>query len=374
MTSVRIVSLRPPARAGSGDVMRAQALADALESGGYDVHIVSVLGPGERLLRALLTPSALGAFTQLLLACGRSMPLQWIAVQAVARARRLRLTGPELPVFVTARVAPAELPPRYVVDFVDALSRGAGSRAENATWLRWLWRREQRLLARWEAELAEQAAMATAVSDKDAAAIGPTVLRVPIAVTHAPQAVPRVSPARATAIFAGSLYYGPNADAARWIMSDLVAPLSSHSWAPDQIVIAGRRPAARLRADAARAGVRMLADVEDMASVLATATVAIAPMRLGSGMQTKVVEALRAGVPVVLTPKANEGLGLQDSPMVRVVERDPVQFARAVAELGRVGRRPAEQAGDVAQLLASCLPETVARVWRRVLEPVIGAP
>ncbi len=38
-------------------------------------------------------------------------------------------------------------------------------------------------------------------------------------------------------------------------------------------------------------------------------TVAIAPMRLGGGQQYKVLEALALGIPVIMTPHANIGLG-----------------------------------------------------------------
>jgi glycosyltransferase involved in cell wall biosynthesis len=65
-----------------------------------------------------------------------------------------------------------------------------------------------------------------------------------------------------------------------------------------------------VRALARAAGVSLAASVPAMAPELAAATVAVVPLRAGSGLQNKVLEAMAAGTPVVATSRAVGGLAL----------------------------------------------------------------
>lgn len=373
MTEVQIITLRPARATGSGDVIRASAIADALRFAGHDVSFVSILAPEESVSRALANLGVIRAAVGLLLGSGRARPLQWVLVQAIARARSICLDGAGIrSIYVTSRVVPDVVSDASAVDFVDALSRNSASRAEASRWLRLLWRREQRLLAAQEASIARRAVVATAVSKVDAQEISTRVQYVPIQLAEwVSTDLAALLPALATVVFTGNLYYAPNDDAARWIVTELVPELAERSWRPEQVVVAGRHPSRQLRSAAAKAGVAMLADVPDMSRVLGSASVALAPMALGSGMQTKVVEALRAGVPVVLTPKANEGLQLRDSSMVRVVERSPRHFADAMLELVATRRLGGEPPADVAELVACSARAAVTERWLAVLEPLL---
>lgn len=375
MTAVQLIALRPVGSAGGGDVLRARAIVQALTSAGHTVTQVSILRPGESLARALATPSALRHSARLLVREGRGRPLQWILVQALANARSIQLDGSaQIPIYVTCRVVPHVLPSASAVDFVDALSRNAASRARGFTVLKRFWLREQRLLQAWETSIASRATVTTAVSRLDAECISPAVQRIPIHVDEPLRSSdPPASGTEPSIVFAGSLYYPPNLEAARWIMIALVPELARRSWRADQIVVAGRRPGRPLRRLALRAGVTLLADVPDMGAVLSAASVALAPMELGSGVQSKVVDALRSKTSVVMTPKANEGLCLQDSSMIRIVGRDPVRFADAIEALARSPRADSEEVpADVTELLAESERDAVIRRWLAVLEPVLG--
>ena len=372
MTKVQVIALRPAATVGSGDVLRTMAIANALRSAGHEVSTVSILRNGESLARALAAPTALRCVLRTLLRDGSTHPLQWVLVQALADARSIQLKDVSArSVYVTSRVVPNDLACPCAVDFVDALSRNAGSRAVSSPLTRSFWLREQRLIAAWETSIASRATVTTAVSQVDARHIGPTVQLVPIEASGSASVSTAMRPVEPSAVFTGNLYYPPNREAAGWILANLLPELEARLWRPEQMVIAGRRPGRRLSRSAARAGVTFLANVPDMGCVLGAASVAVAPMQLGSGMQTKVVDALLAGLPVVMTPKANEGLGLQDSSMVRIVERVPERFADAVESLASHRLSYDELPQDVAQLLARSDPGDVARRWLSVLQPLL---
>ena len=78
----------------------------------------------------------------------------------------------------------------------------------------------------------------------------------------------------------------------------------------------------------------------------------VAPLATGGGMRVKVLEALAAGVALVATPRAIEGIDVTDG-LELLVADDDAAFARAVASLlddperraslGAAARRWAEQ-------------------------------
>jgi glycosyltransferase involved in cell wall biosynthesis len=136
---------------------------------------------------------------------------------------------------------------------------------------------------------------------------------------------------RPTVVFSGTLNYYANVDAvrhfARYIWPDI------HCRRPDaRLLIVGRTPNRGVLTLAKLAGVEVRADVPDMARVLQEGWVAVAPMRLGSGVKNKVLEAWAAGRPVVLSPRAANGLDL-DEDMRRLVTGRRKAFAALVLQL-----------------------------------------
>jgi polysaccharide biosynthesis protein PslH len=149
-----------------------------------------------------------------------------------------------------------------------------------------------------------------------------------------------------TVAFTGNMGYGPNVDAAVWFATQCFSRVRAAL--PDaRLMIAGDRPASRVRALDAQAGVFVTGRVPSLADVLKRAHVAVVPLQSGSGIQNKVLEAMACAVPVVTT---RVGLGgLRAQPHVHLlVEDEPAAFADAVvrllrgrdeaAALGRAGR------------------------------------
>jgi glycosyltransferase involved in cell wall biosynthesis len=78
--------------------------------------------------------------------------------------------------------------------------------------------------------------------------------------------------------------------------------------------------------------VSLAAEVPAMAPELGAATVAVVPMRAGSGLQNKVLEAMAVGTPVVATPRAVAALSVRPGQDLLVAE-DAAGIAAAVVEL-----------------------------------------
>lgn len=78
--------------------------------------------------------------------------------------------------------------------------------------------------------------------------------------------------------------------------------------------------------------VRFLGRVASTVEHLSAAQVAIAPVRHGSGTRLKLLEYFAAGLPVVCTPKAAEGIDVEDGRHLRLVDT-PRQMAAVVRQL-----------------------------------------
>jgi glycosyltransferase involved in cell wall biosynthesis len=80
---------------------------------------------------------------------------------------------------------------------------------------------------------------------------------------------------------------------------------------PDaQLRVIGREPRPGLSGaiERYRASVVLEGYVEDLDSALSTATALVNPLRFGSGVKIKVIEALGRGVPIVSTPVGADGI------------------------------------------------------------------
>ena len=139
-------------------------------------------------------------------------------------------------------------------------------------------------------------------------ACGPWRCRVEIVPTGMDPVAPAVEgtgPPRLA--FTGSLGYPPNADAARYLCREIVPRVRrAHPEARVQIIGGGASP--ELREACRGDGVELLGFVPDVFDVLRQATVFVCPMRQGTGVKVKLLEAMACGLPVVASPLALEGL------------------------------------------------------------------
>jgi glycosyltransferase involved in cell wall biosynthesis len=266
------------------------------------------------------------------LALAAVRPVGAAYVQAVLpRQMRLQMRSAEYDqvLFVTDRAVPCFQPPGFVLDFVDdfggaALRRSGAAKGPVSVF----WRVEGRRIRRLDNKLASRARVAIACNPVDAQAISPALQVVPLAVAAGPM------PEKGDTIaFLGNLFYPPNHEAAMWICEHLAPELTAGGFDPSRIVVAGRRPRRELVDAAGVAGVKIRADLADLSQVLREAAVVLAPMVLGSGTQNKVLDAVGAGRPCVISPLANASLNLVDGRSALICEREPKPFADAVLKL-----------------------------------------
>ena len=174
-------------------------------------------------------------------------------------------------------------------------------------------------------------------------------------------------------VFVGNFAHPPNVDAAQWLTREIF-PLVRTRHATARLRLVGAdAPAAVLAL--ARDGVEVLTDVPDVAPFLERATVVVAPLRMGSGMRVKVLQALAAGKALIATPLAVEGLALTNNNQV-VIAENAEGLARAVAELlddkerrktlGRAARQWAREHLDWSWVVAE-----YDSLYRELLAPAV---
>lgn len=131
-------------------------------------------------------------------------------------------------------------------------------------------------------------------------------------------------------LFVGNFIHHANPDALLW-WRDEVAPLLREAL-PDVVLhVIGNDPA---NVVPQLCGPNMVAHgwVQDLVPHLQQARISVAPLRFGAGMKGKVGEALSAGLPVVGSPIAVEGMDLVDGKDV-LVAKTPEQFVEQIVTL-----------------------------------------
>lgn len=113
-------------------------------------------------------------------------------------------------------------------------------------------------------------------------------------------------------VFIGAMDYHANVEGVCWFCREIFSDLLATN--PDlQFYIVGRDPAPVVKKLAALQGVHVIGDVADVRPWYQTADVFVVPLRLGRGVQNKVLEAMAMGKPVVSTSRANAGVSANDN-------------------------------------------------------------
>jgi glycosyltransferase involved in cell wall biosynthesis len=132
----------------------------------------------------------------------------------------------------------------------------------------------------------------------------------------------------ADVLFFGSFVHFPNVDAARRL-KDAIFPRVRARHPRSSLYIVGEDPPSEFEA-VEDGRIVVTGRVPDLAPYLARAAVVAVPLRFGSGMRVKVLEALAVGKPVVASPLAIEGLGVVDGEQLLTAETDD-EFAERIS-------------------------------------------
>ncbi len=155
-------------------------------------------------------------------------------------------------------------------------------------------------------------------------------------------------------LFTGTMNYFPNSDAVVYFCQDIL-PLIQKQYPDVSFYIVGNHPTKQVKQLENRDGVVVTGYVPDIRPYFEKASVFVAPLRAGSGIQTKNLEAMAMQTPVVTTSIGAMGLEAEQEKEV-IISDTPESFAEKVIGLienpsrresvARAGRRRVENSYD----------------------------
>jgi len=209
----------------------------------------------------------------------------------------------------------------------------------------WVYRREGRLLAQAEAAQMRHARATTVVNDREAQTARTIAPDVDVRVIENGIDVARFSPpgppvASSRVVFCGVMSYHPNAETGVWL-AERVWPLVRHRHPQATLALVGSDPPAALRRlSTTDASVTVTGHVADVRPWLWESAVAAAPIRTARGIQNKVLEAVAAGLPCVISRAVAAGVPSEVQPACDVAD-DAAGCAERIANL--LGMSPDER-------------------------------
>lgn len=207
--------------------------------------------------------------------------------------------------------------------------------------MRWLYRREARLLRTFEQRIVHEFDRVFLVSDEEKNVLGEHVAVENVEALSngvdldyfclAGVDTQRFATAPCKLVFSGAMDYWPNVEGAVWF-AEKIFPLLRQKVPEVSFCIAGRNPTPAVRALEKIPGIDVTGTVPDMRDHLATATICVVPLLIARGIQNKVLEAMAMERPVVATRGAATGTHAVDGEEL-IVADDEAAMANAIIDL-----------------------------------------
>lgn len=341
MKIVYFASRFPLPETGGDKILTNQYLA-ALGSR-HDVHFVSFAEHGNveaereaelrsraNLRSVTVLPFSLAKLWSAARGALRGWPLQvgYYFDQGAARAFAdvVEAVDPDVVIIQTIRLFPfLKCAPRArkVVHFVDALSKNYHQSARSARGRvrRWLYSFEYRRLKSVEREALAVADLGCAVAPTDAEYLSGMLAQRRGAVAVMPVGVdgehfrmrPLPQQPHFRIAFVGNMQSRANEDAVVWFAEEMLPEIRSRLGRDLEFVIVGQNPTRRVQ-QLASDGIRVLGRVPDLLPFLLESDLTVAPMRISTGIQNKILQSLALGRPVVATESCVTGMALDRLP------------------------------------------------------------
>ncbi len=232
------------------------------------------------------------------------------------------------------------------VDCISHLFRQAATRSRRPA-SRWLTRLELSRTQKFEAQLLNQFERVLVTSSLDRQAFldlpqaaangsGPMVVANGVDLSYFSPGDPSERKPGAI-VLSGKMSYHANVSMALHFANDIF-PAVLEAEPEAKLWIVGKNPSASVRALGRSPSIVVTGEVEDLRPYLRQASVAVAPVTYGAGIQNKVLEAMACATPVVATSAAARALEA-DPGQELILADEPLAFAANVVSLLRDPKR-----------------------------------
>lgn len=220
------------------------------------------------------------------------------------------------------------------LDFQDAFSANMLGRSRVAPWyLRPVLRMEYKRMLTYENLIFEYFDGKTIISEQDRNLIfhnkREEIAVVPNGVDASYFAAGDNSPTF-DLVFTGNMNYPPNVDCARYLVKEVLPEVWKKR--PEiTMVISGANPSQKVR-KLASDKVQVTGWVENIRDAYTSAKIFVAPMRLGTGMQNKLLEAMALGLPCITSAQVNNAIQATED-IDLLIGRNPEEVAAHILRL-----------------------------------------
>ena len=206
------------------------------------------------------------------------------------------------------------------IDFQDIFSYGMKRRADIASPLiRPIFNMEYQRLKRYEAAIFNDFAVRSIICEPDRALFPHErrneILIIPNGVDHE-YFKPQECEKKYDLVFTGNMSYPPNVNAVEYLSHEIL-PIVWKTLPDVKLYIAGASPDPKVKKVASE---RIIVSgwLDDIRTAYAQSRVFIAPMRIGTGLQNKLLEAMSMHLPAITSPLANASLGAKPNEEIMV--------------------------------------------------------
>lgn len=200
------------------------------------------------------------------------------------------------------------------LDYMDSFSLGMSRRSENAPFLfRPLLKSEAKRLLHYENVIFDYFEEHTIISAQDKEQIWHKDRKKIAIIPNGLDASffhPKQTEKKYDILFSGNMSYIPNVDAALFLAKDIF-PLVLKEFPNCKLMIAGATPHVKISALQSDS-IFISGWMDDIREAYWGARIFVAPLRLGSGLQNKLLEAMATKIPSITSEIANKSLGAKN--------------------------------------------------------------
>jgi sugar transferase (PEP-CTERM/EpsH1 system associated) len=199
---------------------------------------------------------------------------------------------------------------RKTIDYMDAFSKGMERRKQKASFLfKWLYQWEANKQKAYENQVFDAFDRHTIITQEDQKHIDhskrSTITVIPNGVNEN-YFKPQVATPKYDLVFVGHLSYGPNVDAAKFLCKEIL-PIIKKNIPQVKVLLAGAHPTKSIQ-NLQSESITVSGWLNDIRIAYSSSKICIAPLRMGTGLQNKLLEAMAMQIACVTTPLANKAL------------------------------------------------------------------
>ncbi|HEY8365639.1 MAG TPA: glycosyltransferase [Bacteroidia bacterium] len=234
---------------------------------------------------------------------------------------------------------------KTVLDIMDCMSHNVYLRLATEKGIAKLfWTSEYKRLLAYESKIIPSFDYACIISERDRKmlpnGVGKKVITLSNGIdTH--KFKPGNAERKTDVLFVGNLSYKPNIEACIWLVEDILPELHKKGIYPS-VKLVGSSPDKKVLKLAEVRGVEVFANVPDTVPYYQDAKIMAAPMRINTGQQNKILEAMACACNVITTSNANDGIQAPDHCIL--VADESKDFAAAIESVLNNEKHPAQYA------------------------------